>query len=149
MSQSLLDRSREGRHSYEGEIISAPFFFHIRNSFCATDVAHSREGNGTVLDMIVGGLEVKMRGGKGGIWSGMRETYSDPSGDEIDLVEEEDEVLVCFSSRMCFRHCGNGYPWITGIENVDDDVGRVDDLVELTQIRWIDPCCRWARIDHE
>ncbi len=28
--------------SYEGEIISTPFFFHIRNSPCATDVASVR-----------------------------------------------------------------------------------------------------------
>lgn len=61
------------------------------------------------------------------------ETYGNPSRDEINLIEEEDEVLVrLFVADVLLDASAAGAHGVTSIENVDDDVGRVDDLVELT-----------------
>jgi hypothetical protein len=60
-------------------------------------------------------------------------THSDPSRDEIDLVENENDALV---RLLLLEEIEDGPAhrahWVACVEDVDDDVRRVEDLVELS-----------------
>jgi hypothetical protein len=71
-------------------------------------------------------------------WEGGEEkrgnnTHSNPSGDKVDLVKDVDKVLV---SLLLAEVIDNGpaarTERVTGVEDVDNNIRRVEDLVELS-----------------
>lgn len=62
-----------------------------------------------------------------------RKTHGNPSRDEIDLVENEDNSLV---SLLLLEEVEDGLAHgshrVSSVEDVNDDVGRIEDLVELS-----------------
>lgn len=60
-------------------------------------------------------------------------THSYPGGDEVDLVEDEDDTLMCLllleEVKDGLAHGTHGIP---GVEDVDDNVRGVENLVELS-----------------
>jgi hypothetical protein len=60
-------------------------------------------------------------------------THSDPSGNQIDLVQHVDEVLVSLLlAEILDNRLAPRPKRIPRVENVDDNVRRVEDLVEFS-----------------
>lgn len=68
----------------------------------------------------------KVSGGEGEI------TYGDPVRDEVTFVDDQYDLFMSFFLfdilQHRFAHRSN---WISSIEYVEDNVGRVDDFVKL------------------
>ena len=63
---------------------------------------------------------------------GGRGTYCYLGGDQIDLVQDEDQVLVRrLSTDVLLDTATTGAIRVTGIQDVEDNITGVDDLVQL------------------
>lgn len=59
-------------------------------------------------------------------------TYTNASGNQITLVENKDQMLVrSLVAQVLLDTAASGTDGITSIEDVDDNVGRVNDLVQF------------------
>ena len=63
----------------------------------------------------------------------MFETYSDLRGDQVDLVQYKHQMFV---RRLCpnvlLDGSTTGAVWITGVEDMKDYVGRINDLATMS-----------------
>jgi len=61
------------------------------------------------------------------------DTHGNPGGDEVNLVEDVDKVLVrLLLAEVLHNRLAAGAEGVTSVEDVDDDIGRVEHLVQLT-----------------
>lgn len=61
-------------------------------------------------------------------------THGDPSGNEIDLVEDVDDLLAAlFLGEVSLDTLATRSHGITSIEDVQEEVGRIDDLTESAE----------------
>lgn len=59
-------------------------------------------------------------------------THGDPVWNEVTLVNDQDDLLVGFFLFDILQHgFTHRSDWISSVEYVEDNVGRVDDFVEL------------------
>lgn len=60
-------------------------------------------------------------------------THGSPCGNKIDLVENVNKVLVrLFLPQVLDNRLTPGTEWIPSIEHVNDDIGRVENLVQFS-----------------
>jgi hypothetical protein len=58
-----------------------------------------------------------------------KRTHRYPAGNQIDLVEDVDDLLLALLlGEVALNALAAGAEGISGIEDVQDDVGRIDDL---------------------
>ena len=68
----------------------------------------------------------KGSGEEGGI------THGDPVWNEVTLVNNQDDLFMGFLLFDILQHrLAHRSDWISGIEDVEDNVGRVNDFVKL------------------
>ena len=73
-----------------------------------------------------------------------RTTHRDPVGHEIAFVDDQDDLLVRFLLLDVLEDgFAHGTEGIASVEDVEDDIGRVDDFVQLT----VDPTRRPFGVD--
>ena len=74
-----------------------------------------------------GRIEEKLTQGKDKL------THSSPCGDEIDLVQDINEMLVCILlPEVLDNRLTPGTKRIPGVQNMNDDIGRIEDLVQFS-----------------
>jgi len=59
-------------------------------------------------------------------------THGDPVWNEVTLVDDQDDLLMGFFLFDILQHgFTHRSDWISSVEYVEDNVGRVDDFVKL------------------
>jgi hypothetical protein len=79
-------------------------------------------------------MVLDLRRGHAWMWRGGKVmgsvTYSNLRRDKIDLVQHEDEMLVWrFGPDVLLHTATSCTVGVASVENVQDDIGRVDDFV--------------------
>ena len=74
-----------------------------------------------------GKIEEKLTQGKDKL------THSSPCRDEIDLVQDIDEMLVCLLlPQVLDNRLTPGTKRIPSVQNMNDDIGGIEDLVQFS-----------------